>query len=274
MTHILFITNQCNLACEYCYEQQERHKTKPFFVSDEEIDVLIHSINKSSDQHHCVVLFGGEPLLKPDLVQHVILSVLNNVKKDKMITFNLITNGIYFSDKENLEKWHDFIQKHNVYISYDISFDGFDDKRRVDKSGKPVVDKIIKCLNNFEELNIPYRISYTLHKANLNSFINDFIQIRERFKNCQRIILRVNFKEVVSELHMKSLEEFKQYLKQVMSVVYIYLRIPICEWVCNLCDVNCKSTTVKYVVANEEEDSEMVFNKFTKREQKLSKEER
>ena len=59
----LFVTNQCNLDCSYCYIKKNPRDINTG-IAYRVIDELVS--NPFFNEHH-IVLFGGEPLLKMDL---------------------------------------------------------------------------------------------------------------------------------------------------------------------------------------------------------------
>ena len=86
----IFITNRCNLDCSYCYikkqardiEAETAHRILEYILDD-----------PFFDQHH-IVLFGGEPLLKPDLIEDIVRFGYKQASKNKKIlTFSIYTNG-------------------------------------------------------------------------------------------------------------------------------------------------------------------------------------
>ena len=59
----IFITESCNMLCDYCFVKQKRNNNITSDVLKSAIDFLIlYSGNKSELS---ITLFGGEPLLKP-----------------------------------------------------------------------------------------------------------------------------------------------------------------------------------------------------------------
>ena len=74
------VTDDCNLCCSYCYQQNKGHHKMPFEVAKKLIDALLdskeNSINKyiKTNETIGVVLdfIGGEPFLEVDLIDQII----------------------------------------------------------------------------------------------------------------------------------------------------------------------------------------------------------
>lgn len=81
----IMITQRCNLACSYCYQQTKafRRFDMPASIVDESI-AFINSLEKPKT----ITFYGGEPLLRIDLIERICQKT-NNVTK-----FSIITNGI------------------------------------------------------------------------------------------------------------------------------------------------------------------------------------
>jgi uncharacterized protein len=99
----LFVTQDCNLSCIYCYGNQGSYGTGGEMnkkVAYKSIDWLIE---KSKDQKRLTVsFFGGEPLLNINLIKNVIEYSLKKGKKlNKNFEFNINTNATKL-DKETI----------------------------------------------------------------------------------------------------------------------------------------------------------------------------
>lgn len=135
MIHI-FVTNDCNLGCDYCYVSELREK---LYFKHEYVDSLIVFIGRVLDLNKSESLtinfFGGEPLLNKRLVEEIIRALEKiNIKKYFMMT----TNGTLLSFN-NI----DFLVKHDFILS--VSIDGtpeIHNKHRVYASGVPSWESI------------------------------------------------------------------------------------------------------------------------------------
>jgi len=130
ITHCaIFLTEKCNLACTYCYLKnldiaRDIDKKTGFDI--------IHFLLSQAEEHLSISFFGGEPLLKFDLMKKIISYTKKKVEeKGIKITFSINTNGILI-DREKIE----YLRKNRIGIV--LSIDGLPeshDKRRITREG-------------------------------------------------------------------------------------------------------------------------------------------
>lgn len=108
---ILSITDNCNLACKYCFVKHNTHEMS-VDISKQAIDFLA---TNHIDSYKDITFFGGEPLLLWDKV--IIPSILHAQKIDESIHFNITTNGILLNEEKLI-----FLKKNNVSLL--LSMDG------------------------------------------------------------------------------------------------------------------------------------------------------
>lgn len=110
MNYTLHLTEQCNLRCKYCYQEKGNRE-----LSFDNIKSLLD--NESNTSKKCTItFFGGEPLLKKDLIYKTVkyAKALEN-KKDIKFNFKMNTNGTLLDD--------DFIKfssENFIHICYSI----------------------------------------------------------------------------------------------------------------------------------------------------------
>ena len=107
-TNILFYTNQCQLECQYCYEQQRMNLSEPFMTKFEDFKDNIDKL-ALNDYVNCLVIFGGEPTLAIDAIYDTIN--YTNTNYPNKFTYYMNTNGIKFSDENVFNKFKDFYNK-------------------------------------------------------------------------------------------------------------------------------------------------------------------
>lgn len=106
----LHITTGCNMSCNYCYSPPQQRND----MSQETAYRTIDFVTKNYPVNTGIIFFGGEPLLKKDLI---INTILYAHKKEAYLHYKVTTNGILL-DKDFLE----FANKTHLQIS--ISIDG------------------------------------------------------------------------------------------------------------------------------------------------------
>lgn len=117
----LELTKGCNLRCGYCYyaarDEAYDSRTK---MSEDTAEQSVETLLRESDPGVTIHLhlFGGEPLLNPKLVRHVVeYGERRAAEEGRAITFELTTNGTRF-DAETIA----FLNEHRIHVG--VSFDG------------------------------------------------------------------------------------------------------------------------------------------------------
>lgn len=129
MNYSLYLVDNCNLNCNYCYEKNS-HSSR--ILSFENIKKIIDYEVKSKSKIVVLTFYGGEPLLKKSLI-YDISSYIKSLKSKTKFLFNMTTNGTLIDDE--------FVEffKNNEFISLSISIDGTPEsqnKNRIMKSGE------------------------------------------------------------------------------------------------------------------------------------------
>lgn len=148
MNYTIHLTNSCNLRCKYCYETNKNNNK----ISFENIKLLVDNEIKENKNSSLITFYGGEPLLKKDLIYSTI-DYINSKKCKTKFYYAMTTNGTLL-DKNFIE----YIKKNKfLFISY--SFDGrkeTQDLNRVTTDGNgsfDVVEKNAKeLLKNFDNV--------------------------------------------------------------------------------------------------------------------------
>jgi uncharacterized protein len=142
---VLNTTNQCNLACGYCYEYSDDKiastKDKPKFMSDSIAKAAIDTLLKESAGRNAlhVTFFGGETLLNFPLMKQSVQYATEQVAAvGKTVDFSLTTNATLLT-----EEIADFLAEYKIGVT--VSIDGdkeLHDRMRVFHSGKGSYDII------------------------------------------------------------------------------------------------------------------------------------
>ena len=254
-SNILYLTNQCNLDCDYCYQKNDR-KVK-YTISKDEIDYFFATLCKSeSDKVSTVVIFGGEPTLETELIFYIFNltdSITQNT--DKKFALSMTTNGLAFLETNFLNKFKERIKTLKNKFSLEISYDGSGQDRRTYKNGKSTREEVEYILSIIK----PDAIRYTIHKSNYNSALEDIIKLCMKYPK-----VVVNFYETELET-LVSIEEYKQSLKSKCEYIFTKLKVPICHLACRTC-IGCNyeefdgiNYNSKFVINNNAGD----FNHFT-----------
>jgi uncharacterized protein len=118
-TLYLNVSSACNLRCVYCFARSEEYgqegKLMRPEVGEGAVDLLLQESEDSPSVK--IVFFGGEPLLNPDLVAHLIrYGRQQSMRQGKEMRFLVVTNGILLNP-EMVKLFHR--EKVEVQISLD-----------------------------------------------------------------------------------------------------------------------------------------------------------
>ena len=163
----LLLTEDCNLNCVYCFENNNRVKN---YMSPEvaisAVEYLIKGAKVENRKDFSFTFFGGEPTLNIPIMNLVFDYATYRAKEEEMnCGFSIITNGTIFNQelKDFYKKWKDS----GSYVNVQISMDGPADIQDVNRPfiggapSSPVVEKNVKeYLKYFKEIGIP---PYSLH---------------------------------------------------------------------------------------------------------------
>ena len=177
------LSEACNLACSYCFENAQNCSFDTDKIMSEEI--ATKSINffekmltlyNSTDEEKDIIFYGGEPLINYD----VLLKILKEIKKRKdhnklwnNVSMSIVTNGVLLTEKI-IKTLHEY----GVEIA--ISIDGpkkINDKNRFDKKHKSIFKEVMKGIQLCQSNDIPFSLSMTLSEdaVKYNEDVIEFI---------------------------------------------------------------------------------------------------
>lgn len=203
---IVMLTNQCNCACAYCFE--ERRKERMSLQIAKDAMAFVHSVN---DQHPGFTFFGGEPMLEFDSI----IAPLVEWSKTAFETptrFAMTTNGTLFT-RERL----DFLKKND--ISFMLSMDG--DKtaqsgNRPLRDGRNSFDVVMEHIPHILELWPMQSFRETLTQHNVGSLFDDIIFFSSI--GCKNLMVVPDLFEEWSQENVKELErQIRQYEGYILS---------------------------------------------------------
>lgn len=156
---ILSVTDKCNLHCAGCYQQNLRHEPKPE-MSPERTDRLIGEASELGLS--IVLLAGGEPLMKPGL--------LDITARHPNTIFPLLTNGYLLDDATiaRLKK-----QRHVIPM---LSLEGFEAETDL-RRGAGTYAHVCQAMDRLQTAGIFFGVSVTVTRLNFDTVTGDaFVQ--------------------------------------------------------------------------------------------------
>ena len=132
------LTDACNFACEYCFEEDSCRKNTSLDCIDEVfsaidtmfVDEWFMSVFKGIR----IGFWGGEPTLRPDLIYKFV----DKYKLDDRISFHIYTNGYEITELMNI--FEDCKDKIAIQVSYDG--ERIHDLKRVTKEGQKTASQV------------------------------------------------------------------------------------------------------------------------------------
>lgn len=161
--YILTLTNRCNQMCKYCYEQE----LTELFNGDMS-DSVLHSSAEKIVEATCetpvvVDFFGGEPLLRFDLIQKFV-EIVAEKHLPNHVSYTITTNGTLL---DNLTLG--WLSNHKFSII--IALDGpqnIHDKNRVACDGNGTWYQVISNIRRLRHFAIPWSVIATLTRNGLS----------------------------------------------------------------------------------------------------------
>ena len=202
----LHITTGCNLSCNYCYSPPDRR-------NDMSRETAYKSIDFISDNYPVntgIIFFGGEPLLKKDLI---VDTINYSRKKPGYFHYKVTTNGILLDDE-----FLKFAGTANLQVS--ISIDGNEKAHNTFRSfpdGTPTFEILkdkIALLLKYQ----PYAKALITVSPETLPFYADSVDflLKSRFKY---IIASLNY---TGNWDHKSLKELEKQYKKIAKIYEAY----------------------------------------------------
>ena len=210
------LTYNCPLRCKFCYVNYQRNR-------DFDLDNLIYLFEDGILQTNYIKLvtfFGGEPLLKIDLIEQILEKFYDRLV-EKGIHIAVIT-----SMSVNVDRQIELIKKYPLYETV-ISFDNFSEQRvLVNQKPFKVLEHIdLKLLQNYRK-NICFHTVLSTEKS-----LDDLIMLQKLFTDYGFVYSwcwdktpsqTFEFKEKYKTVIQRILEENKYYPSMFMKELSHY----------------------------------------------------
>ncbi len=115
---MMILTENCNLACTYCFEHHKSNKRMNFEIAKKIIDF---EMNLQDEVDECrFTMFGGEPMLEFELIKGIYSYIEENLSKwNKKVLIFIDTNGTLMN--EETKSW---IKARKKVVHCGLSLDG------------------------------------------------------------------------------------------------------------------------------------------------------
>ena len=182
------VTDDCNLACTYCYETHKGHKSMKFETAKKFIDKLLSGedgfgeyVNPSFSPAIIIEFIGGEPFMEIELIDQI----ADYFKKRAIelrhpwatkYCFSICSNGTLYFD-ERVQK---FIRKNKNHLSFSVTIDGnkeLHDSCRVFHDGRPSYDLAVSAAMDWIKRGGYMGSKITIAPGNLDYLYNAIIHM-------------------------------------------------------------------------------------------------
>ena len=171
---IVLLTRKCQFDCTYC--KMDRDKVD---LSKGDLFKAIDLLFTSKENELELQFFGGEPLLRFDLVKDGIIYAEKN-KKGRSLKYVITTNGLLLSTEKI-----DFLSKHNVTLMFSID-NAKDSQNRRLKGGKEYLSAVKKNIHLAINSGCDYFINMVVSRGEVSKMFDNFKSlVDEGFYNIQ-----------------------------------------------------------------------------------------
>ncbi len=182
------VTENCNMACTYCYQHNKSNNKMTWEVAKIFIDKLLNDefpeYQKNDLSGIIFEFFGGEPLLEIELITLITEYTINKMielKHPWLINFriSICSNGLANKNK----KFQEYLKKFRYFLSLGVTLDGcqeLHDACRFDLQGNGTYDRIVEFVRYYKEnYSTQLRTKMTLSPSNINYLYNAIINLIE-----------------------------------------------------------------------------------------------
>lgn len=179
----IWVTNECNMQCTYCYEGQDKAGDRMSFDTAE---AIIEWIRKYIKEKNCLFVklrfHGGEPSINISVVKYFV----EQLRNEKVVVFYSMTTNGYRISKETLQ----FLGENIDEIS--VSVDGIKeihDRHRINAFGHGTYDEVIRFAESIKEYKCKLIIRMTISADSSRFLYNSIKELVEHgFKNITAVV--------------------------------------------------------------------------------------
>lgn len=207
----IYLTDECNFSCSYCYESNRKHKSfMNECVARKSIDYIFSVANKNEPV--IITFLGGEPLLNKKVLYYSVDYINKYYSSFKNnIIFKITTNASLMSEDDIA-----FFKDNNFLLS--ISIDGNEEthnRNRLSKNGESYYEKIIEYINIMIYEDVDFIVRMTVTGNNVEWLYENI-----------RYFFNMGVKKVnlgIDNFHVWSARELKAFRRQLNDFSEYYI---------------------------------------------------
>lgn len=154
------VTDECNLACTYCYQIHKGKRRMKFETAKKMIDLILSGekgmkdyINPHKSPGLIIDFIGGEPLLEAELIDQICTYTINRMIELNhpwlmKTMFSICSNGVLYHEPEVQR----ILQKWKNRLSFSVTVDGnktLHDSCRVFPDGQPSYELAVSAATDW-----------------------------------------------------------------------------------------------------------------------------
>lgn len=175
-TVALNLANNCNFSCSYCFANHGQYDQPGLEMTDDvakkAVNLLFKNVSLNHQKRVAIAFFGGEPLLKWNLIQEIVGFAEKNRPKNTKLHFLLTTNASLLG-KDKIK----YLKKHRFSVM--VSIDGPRERHNANRKfadGIGTYDLILPKILAANKI-VPLTFRATITNDNL-----DLVRIVRHFK--------------------------------------------------------------------------------------------
>lgn len=175
MNIMFWVTEKCNLNCDYCYvkKQPKTMSMETAVAAFEYFKKMLSERDLQTGEIH-VGFHGGEPLLNFPVIKYL-TEQFKEEYGDKVRYYSLTTNGTVFN-----EEMFQFLMA-NIELS--VSIDGkrsTNDLKRHYSDGRSPYDETLRTLEFLKANSTPCRVRMTINQQTMDTFAENYIYLDKK----------------------------------------------------------------------------------------------
>ncbi len=212
---VLFLINQCNLQCIYCYACASEYPLRKMSwdTAKAAVDLVIKEIINNQLSHMTLGFHGGgEPTLNQEILRKAV-EYAHSIADKNDISLDISGSFNGYWSKSVLE----YILDHFTNIS--ISFDGLpeiQDRQRPTKNGQGSFQKVAETLHILDEVKFRYGIRMTITDDSVQHLAENIAFISEQFKPMQ-IQVEPVFEEGRAKRNRLAVKDLNMFIDQFIK---------------------------------------------------------
>lgn len=220
MEYFVYMTNDCNLMCEYCSVLLDCEKSKlpirPTYNVEDLINFIKRTQVQTSDKEISIYFFGGEPSLEYDDIE-AFINIAKEQLSDYSLKFVLHTNGLL------LDVLPEYILNELSLIMFSINYEKIPHHILYPSYFSTIIDNAL-AIKSRRAIPIIARLTVTEKTSLFTELLqvsNFFDYVYWQIENCSEFNNATIFKNTYIYEMQRTFEYWIDYLEQGIMLKYI-----------------------------------------------------